>query len=121
MRQVIERYVDGWKNNNPDLILGSLTHDCVVIESHGPVYRGKEKVRAWVEQWIAEGSTVDDWSIASFYEIGDTVFFEWSFECTVEEKKHSIEGITVAKIKNDLIHSLREYRTAKPLYNWIGE
>jgi hypothetical protein len=43
-KDLIELYVDGWRNNDKEKILSSLSSDAIVIESHGPLYRGIEKV-----------------------------------------------------------------------------
>ena len=58
-RQLVETYVGGWRENDLSKILSTLWPDCIIIESHGPTYRGIDTVRRWVESWIAEGSTVD--------------------------------------------------------------
>ena len=39
---IVQRYVDGWKKGNESEILDALTEDCIIIESHGPTYRGKK-------------------------------------------------------------------------------
>ena len=54
-RQVVQQYIDGWKANSVEKITMSLTEDCVVLESHGPTYRGVEQIRQWMEFWLKEG------------------------------------------------------------------
>ena len=90
-KELIQKYIDGWKEGNSDKIRSVLSNDCVVIESHGPTYNGKDIISKWINEWLSEDSTVDKWDVTSFYEIKDTVFVEWIFECTVKTEKHYIE------------------------------
>ena len=85
-RQLVEDYVEGWKQDDPGMILDTLSPDCVVIESHGPTYRGHEVIQKWVVSWFAEGSRIDRWDITNFQSLGDVAVFEWEFVCTVDEK-----------------------------------
>lgn len=41
-----ERYIVGWRKPNVAAILATLTQDCVVIESFGPIYRERRLGRA---------------------------------------------------------------------------
>lgn len=117
-RKLILLYVDGWKENNVIKIIEPLASDCIIIESHGPLYKGIEKVKKWVEVWIKSKGVVNRWDITSFYFIDDTVVFEWIFDCIVNEKKYHIEGITIAHFENEKIKYLREYRMTKPSFEW---
>jgi hypothetical protein len=117
-KDLIELYVDGWRNNDKEKILSSLSSDAIVIESHGPLYRGIEKVGEWIDFWITEGSIVNSWDITSFVETEDAVYFEWIFECTVKGKVHTIEGISVVKFENNKIKYIREYKTSEPVFEW---
>lgn len=47
--RLVGGYVEGWKAADSDLILDTLEPDCVVIESHGPTYRGRDQVKRWIE------------------------------------------------------------------------
>lgn len=60
-------YVDGWKANDGEMIARALAEDCVIIESHGPTYRGVDDVREWMRSWVEEGYKVDKWDITSFF------------------------------------------------------
>ena len=55
---LLERYIAGWRTHNTNAILATLTTDCVVIESFGPVYRGHAWVKRWIEAWFAENGRV---------------------------------------------------------------
>jgi hypothetical protein len=57
--RLVRRYVEGWKAGDSSMILDALDPNCVVIESHGPTYRGMEQVERWIESWLAEGNTIE--------------------------------------------------------------
>jgi ketosteroid isomerase-like protein len=42
-RQLVLDYVGGWKDADASRVLETLRPDCVVVESHGTTYRGKEQ------------------------------------------------------------------------------
>ena len=117
-RTLIEDYVDGWKTNDRDRILSSLAPDCVIIESHGPTYRGTDLVRQWIESWFSGGSSVDRWEITSFHSMEDTAVFEWDFECTVGGQQYRLDGISIVEFKDGRISTMREYRRTEFPYEW---
>jgi uncharacterized protein (TIGR02246 family) len=47
VRDLVRTYVTGWRDRDRERILSALTGDCEIIESHGPVYRGKDAVARW--------------------------------------------------------------------------
>lgn len=116
--KLVSLYVDGWKENNLSKITKSLASDCEIIESHDPIYKGVDKVGRWVQVWMQSEGKVDTWDITSFYFIDDTAIFEWIFDCKVNEESNHIEGITIARFKNNRIKYLREYRMTKPTFEW---
>jgi uncharacterized protein (TIGR02246 family) len=115
---LIDAYVDGWRKNDGSKILATLAPDCVIVESHGPTYRGIETVRKWVERWIAEGSRVDRWDITSFRFTDDVAVFEWGFECTAGGRHYQIDGISWVEMDEAGIVVLREYRRTELPYEW---
>jgi ketosteroid isomerase-like protein len=117
-RQLVEAYVRGWRENDLSTIASTLSPDCVIIESHGPAYRGIDTVREWVESWIDAGSVVDRWDITSFHFVEGTAVFEWTFECTVDREHYPLDGVSVVEFDDDRIIALREYRRTEPLFEW---
>ncbi len=115
-RELIHTYIIGWKENDKEKILSTLTEDCRIIESHGPIYNGKEEISKWIDNWVAEGSKVTKWKSISYYESEESAFIEWIFECTVNCKAHHIEGASIFKFDNDKIFFIREYKTTKARY-----
>ena len=116
---LINQYITGWKEGNLSKITDTLSDNCLIIESHGSIYKGIKEVKKWVENWNEIGSKVNNWNITSFYETSEVVVFEWNFSCTVEGNNHNLDGITLTKIENGKIEYLREYRTTKPLHKEI--
>ena len=63
-------------------MLGTIDPDCVVVESHGAVYRGTARVAEWIDAWFAEGNTIEAWGITALLVPADTAAMEWRFTCT---------------------------------------
>jgi hypothetical protein len=49
----LEKYINGWRTHDTEAILATLTSDCVVIESFGPIYHGHAWVSRWISAWLA--------------------------------------------------------------------
>lgn len=118
---LLERYIAGWRTHDTNAILATLTHDCVVTESFGPVYRGHAWVRRWIAAWFAENGRVIDWTIQDLQSLGDVETAEWTFHYTWRGEEKSFNGSTIAKLDGGKISYLREYATTAPLYDWQGE
>ena len=118
--RVVQDYVDGWKAADSSLILETLEQDCVVIESHGPTYRGRDQVESWVESWFVEGNTIERWDITSLLVADGVCAFEWSFSYSVAGSAHSFDGASFARLRNGRIALLREYRMTDPPHDRSG-
>ncbi len=114
----MEDYVEGWKRNDPGMIRDTLSPDCVVIESHGPTYRGPAIVGQWVGSWFAEGSRIDRWDITSFHYLDHAAVFEWDFVCIVDEREYQLQGISIVEFADGKIVALREYRRTELPFEW---
>ena len=117
----LHAYIDGWRRHDVAAVLATLAADCVIIESPGPVYRGKDRVRQWMLAWFGAGGSVDGWEITSNATIGDVLVAEWRFACTWKGDAAAFDGATIAKLHGNKIAYLREYATTAPLYEWTGE
>ena len=47
--RIVDSYVGGWRDGDRERILRTLDEGCVVVESYGPVYRGKARVGQWID------------------------------------------------------------------------
>lgn len=117
-RELIQRYMDGWREGSAEEILDTLNEDCTIVESHGPTYRGKEIVRKWIADWHSCGNVVEKWVMTSFHPCGELVFFEWVFAYKSTKIRETFEGITLAKIEKNKISYLREYRSTAFPFLW---
>lgn len=119
-KTLIQQYVNGWREKDLKKILQPLAKDCVVIESHGPTYRGKDDVKKWFHFWLSEKGKVLKWEILSFFyfEKESTAFFEWDFVCNVRGKKYHLPGISLIKFKKGKISFIHEYRMTRESYQW---
>lgn len=113
INSVVQRYVDGWKKGDESEILDTLTEDCIIMESHGPVYRGKEIVKKWIEEWHGHGNAVEKWKITSFRTCEDLIVFEWVFAYKGKEIRECFQGVSLVKIKDNKIWEIREYRATQ--------
>ncbi len=117
-RKLVNLYVEGWKTNDMDRILEPLASDCSVTESHGSSYKNPKLIRKWIKQWNDAGNKVTKWDIDAFFFTGDSTFFEWSFECVTNKKRHRLDGASIVLFRGDKIHHIHEYRMTKPSYDW---
>ena len=105
--RLLRTYVDGWKEHDRAKILGTLAPDCVVVESHGAVYRSSARVG-------------EAWDITALLVTADTAAMEWRFTCTWHGRPASFEGASLARFSAAGIAYLREYQTVGELYDWDG-
>lgn len=116
--QLIKLYVDGWKQHDVDKVLATLTTECVIIESYGASYYGKEHVKKWMDHWFVAQNSVNRWEVVSFSYENETATFEWDFECTVDNKIHEFFGISLVKFNEEKISQIHEYRMTGDPYIW---
>jgi ketosteroid isomerase-like protein len=121
--QLITAYVEGWKTDDAARIIDTLAPNCVIVESHGPTYRGLEIARQWIEDWLGAGNSVDRWDVTSFCfdEAEQVAVFEWGFECTADGVHYEIDGISIAEFAGGEIVAVREYRMTELPYERTGE
>jgi hypothetical protein len=92
-----------------------------VIESYGPVYRGRALVEQWMRTWLAAGGAVLGWEITAETDAGAVLVAEWKFRCWWNGNEAAFDGISTAQVHNGRITRLREYATTAPLYDWSGD
>ncbi|MCH9627116.1 MAG: hypothetical protein S4CHLAM2_07500 [Chlamydiales bacterium] len=115
---LLKDYMNGWKEENKAKVLDTLADDCIIIESHGPTYRGKDTVNQWFVEWFQLGNKIEKWKISSLHSVDNLIFCEWVFAYLGPNSRESFEGMTVAKIKNNKIFELREYRATAFPFPW---
>lgn len=115
---LIQSYIDGWINGNLESIVSTLCEDCVIIESHGPRYTGLENIKGWVNDWFVDNNRVNRWKVSSFCFTDENAFFEWSFNCSFENKIYDFEGASLVTFRDSKIFSINEYRRTEPVFDW---
>ncbi len=114
-KKLITTYIDGWKRNEVNAILSSLSENCSIVESHGPRFEGKQEVKQWVEEWIARKSKVIEWEIESHIHENEKSAITWSFRCNDRGTEHAISGASLIRFHEDRIAEIFEYmRTQEP-------
>ena len=66
---IFEQYVSGWKCAEIETVLETLDEDCIITECYGPVYRGRDNIRLWMEKWLGEGNRVLEWDVRTCGEL----------------------------------------------------
>lgn len=117
---LIERYIAAWREHDVAGILDTLTRDCLVIESFGPVYRGHHWIEQWVPTWCGEGGRVIAWTIRDLRCFPDIEVAEWHFHYSWRGEEQRFDGSTIARLRDGKIAYLREYATTADLYDWQG-
>lgn len=122
-KQLVQQYINGWKENNAEKITQPLSKDIVIIESHGPRYKGVNEVKKWIAVWKKVEGKVISWDITAFYfdEKKQTVCFQWDFHCMVNGQEHQFLGMSTVRIVNNKITYLHEYRMTQDSYDWNAD
>jgi SnoaL-like domain len=116
----LTEYIDAWVVGDAEHIAATVAEDCVITECYGPVYRGRDWVRRWAQEWFGAGGIVHRWEITYHLIADDREVAQWTFEYTWEGERNTFDGATVARVADDVIVELREYQTTAPLYDWHG-
>src|SRR4029453_4264991 len=117
---VLLEYIDAWRRHDVNGVLATLTDGCGIVESYGPVYRGREGVEQWMRAWLGAGGSVDSWEVTWHGGTIDFLVAEWRFGSTWKGNSEAFAGASIAKLNGQKIAYLREYSTTAPLYDWAG-
>ncbi len=120
-RALFQSYVEGWVHADPDEILGVLDPGCLVVESHGPTYRGRRTVERWVDEWFGAGGVVESWDVTSFHLDGAAAFVEWDFICVFAGERSRFAGATSLRFADGHISEIREYRMTSSPFDWAPD
>ena len=114
------KYIQAWTAHDVDRIAAAVSLDCVIAECYGPVYRGRDTVRAWAAAWFAAGGIVHRWTVTDHFVTEDREAAQWTFECTWGGERSTFDGATISRNAGGLITELRQYQTTAPLHDWNG-
>lgn len=91
---VVRLWFDMWLQKTDLGIKDIFSDDAVYIESWGPEYQGKEKIKLWFNEWNRRG-TVLQWDIKQFFHKEDQTIVEWYFRnLMTNQKVEAFDGIT---------------------------
>jgi hypothetical protein len=123
LENLIQLYINGWKQNDITMITAPLAENCIVIESHGPTYYGMQSIKHWFELWQAANSSIVQWDIVSFSfdAKAQIAFCEWDFACISNDVKYALLGISKVKFLEEKISLIHEYRMTNVPYAWRGD
>lgn len=113
-------YVRAWVAGDAARIADAVAEDCLVVESNGPVHRGRHRVRKWATAWFEEGGVVHRWDVLDHIVAGDREVIRWTVETTWRGERGSADGATIARVRDGLVLEVREYQTTQPPYDWTG-
>ena len=93
----LRRWFAMWLDREDSGILELFAPNAVYIESWGPEYRGREKIKLWFDEWNARGR-VELWNIRQFFHKEDQTVVEWSFRCAMTDGTvQSFDGLSLVR------------------------
>ena len=112
-KHLVSEYIEGWRANDKTRILSVIAEECVVIESHGPTFLGKQEIARWLDDWIKQGSRVTKWDVSSFTYEKSIAAAEWVFACECLGVHYEIIGASIFRFSDEVISRVTEYRSTK--------
>ena len=93
----IQQWFSMWLDRQDTGIEDLFAPDAVYIESWGPAYCGREKIKLWFDEWNTRG-TVERWDIWQYFHKEDQTVVEWSFRCTMTDGTvQSFDGLSLIR------------------------
>ena len=93
----IQQWFSMWLDRQDTGIEDLFAPDAVYIESWGPTYRGREKIKLWFDEWNTRG-TFERWDIRQYFHKGDQTIVEWSLRCTMTDGTvQSFDGLSLIR------------------------
>jgi ketosteroid isomerase-like protein len=106
---LLHTYIGGWRGHDVGAVLETLTDDCEVVETHGRVYRGRDRVGEMMRNWLAAGGQIREWQITDSGAAGDLLIAEWERTCRWQGEEMPLQGATICRLLGGRISYLREY------------
>ena len=111
---LITEYVNGWIDGDAERVLNTLAPDCLIVESHGPRFEGRDEVEKWINDWNKDGSKVIEWEIRNKFLQDTNAAFQWYFRCIVKGREYKIDGASFVEFRDERISIIFEYMQTKP-------
>lgn len=98
---VIRQWFFMWLQKTDTGMESIFSEDALYIESWGPEYRGREKIKLWFEEWNTRG-TVLQWDILQFIHSESQTAVQWYFKNRMNGGKvETFDGMSLVKWTND--------------------
>ena len=95
--QTVQRWFSMWLTQRDLGIEGIFAPDAVYVESWGPEYRGRERIRHWFSEWNTRGRVVR-WDIRQFLHQGEQTVVEWTFRDRMNDgREEAFDGLTLIR------------------------
>ena len=106
----IRQWFSMWLDKQDTGIEELFAPDAVYIESWGPEYHGRRKIKLWFEEWNSRGA-VERWDVLQYFHKGDQTVVEWAFRCAMTDGTvQSFDGLSLIRWnKADQICCLQEF------------
>ncbi len=92
----IRLWFDMWLQKKDMGIDRLFSPDAVYIESWGPEYHGRGKIRHWFQEWNRRGSVLV-WDIKQFFHQGEQTAVEWYFKNSVDGRTEEFDGVSLIR------------------------
>ena len=95
--EIIRRWFRMWLEKEDRGMETVFDEDAVYVESWGPEYRGRERIRLWFQEWNTRG-TVRRWDIRQFFHKDAQTVVEWYFQNAMDDGRQEIfEGMSLIR------------------------
>ena len=116
---LLSTYLEAWGRGDVDGVLATLADGCVVVDQDGALLRGREHVASVMWQWLDDGWVVHRLEVSDETSDQDVLTAQWTAEVTWHGVRATVEGRSVAHVRDGAISYLRGY-TREPLGDWDG-
>lgn len=108
--ELIRRWFDMWLRQTDLGIDEMFAEDVLYVESWGPQYQGRDRLKHWFAEWNTRGSVLK-WEIKQFFHKGDQTVVEWYFQNEMQDgRTEEFDGMSlIVWTPDDRIHALKEF------------
>jgi len=110
MFEIINNYLQAWLKKDIAIFMEVLDENVRIEECYGPYYIGKTECQKWFRNWNAPTENkVISWEIKDYWEVEETAFATWTFECSYKSEHILFDGISLVKFADGKITCLKEF------------
>lgn len=93
----IRRWFSMWLKGEDAGLEELFSEDAVYIESWGPAYHGRDKIKLWFDEWNTRGKVLR-WDIRQYFHKEDQTVVEWAFRCDMTDGTvQSFDGLSLVR------------------------